>query len=76
MLEGLEVSEVLFSNIDLGDRIDAEYFGKENIRVEKKLKDIHAIELRNIGKFVASAFYPAATQLYACLLYTSPSPRD
>ena len=65
MLEGLEVSELLFSNIDLGDRIDAEYFGKENIRVEKKLKDIHAIELRNIGKFVASAFYPAATQLYA-----------
>ncbi len=64
MLEGLEVSEVLLSNIDLGDRFDAEFFEKEDLRVEKTLLKLNSKELRQYGKFVASAFYPAATQLY------------
>jgi restriction endonuclease S subunit len=63
-LEGLEVSEVLFSKIDLGDRCDAEYFGKQDLQVEYILKKNHSVELRRLGTFVASAFYPAATQLY------------
>lgn len=64
MLEGLEISEVLLSNIDLGDRFDSEFFEKEDLRIEKVLKKLNAKELREYGKFVASAFYPAATHLY------------
>lgn len=64
MLEGLEVAEVLLSNVDLGDRIDAEFFEKEDLRVEHILKQKNAPELRSFGTFVASAFYPAATHLY------------
>jgi hypothetical protein len=63
-LKGLEISEVLFSKIDLGDRIDSEFFEKEDLRVEHVLKSKNSIELRKFGSFVASAFYPAATQLY------------
>lgn len=64
MLKGLEISEVLFSKIDLGDRIDSEFFEKEDLRVEHILKSKNSIELRKFGNFVASAFYPAATHLY------------
>jgi len=63
-LKGLEISEVLFSKIDLGDRIDSEFFEKEDLRVEHILKSKNSIELRKFGNFVASAFYPAATHLY------------
>ena len=63
-MEGLEISEVAFSNIDLGDRFDSEFFEKEDLRVEHILKTKNAIELRQFGDFVASAFYPAATHLY------------
>ena len=64
LLEGLEISEVWLSDIDLGDRIDADYFTKENIQIENELKKQGAVELRGFASFVASAFYPAATQLY------------
>ncbi len=64
LLKGLEVSEVYFSKIDLGDRIDSEFFEKEDLEIEKILKEKDAKELRNFGDFVASAFYPAATHLY------------
>lgn len=64
MLEGLDISEVLFSDIDLGDRFDAEFYGKTDLKIEKNLKACNAIEMRYFGKFVASAFYPAATHLY------------
>lgn len=65
MLKGLEVSVVKFSEIDLGDRIDADYFTKANLHIERELKNLHSHELREFGDFVASAFYPAATQLYS-----------
>lgn len=65
MLKGLEVSVVRFSEIDLGDRIDADYFTKANLHIERELKNLHSHELREFGDFVASAFYPAATQLYS-----------
>lgn len=65
MLEGLEIAEVEFVHIDLGDRIDAEFFAKKDLEIEKALSALHSVELRNFGTFVASAFYPSATQLYA-----------
>lgn len=64
LLEGLEISEVWLSEIDLGDRIDADYYTKENLSIEAELKRRSSVELRGFAEFVASAFYPAATQLY------------
>ena len=64
MLEGLEISEVHLKDIDLGDRFDADYYTKEDIIIESLLREHNAVELRNYASFVASAFYPAATQLY------------
>lgn len=63
-MEGLEVSIVPFSGLNLGDRADAEYFSKENRAIEKSLKDHDALPLRRFGTLVGSAFYPAATALY------------
>lgn len=64
LLEGLEISEVRFSKVDLGDRFDAEYFAQTDIEIEDRLKAESATELRAFGDFVASAFYPAAVHLY------------
>ena len=64
-MKGLEVSEVRLSEINLGDRIDADYFTKANLQIDKRLKALHTSELRSFADFVASAFYPAATQLYS-----------
>lgn len=65
LLEGLEITEVKFRHIDLGDRIDAEFFAKKDLEIENTLSALHSVELRNFGTFVASAFYPSATKLYA-----------
>lgn len=64
MLKGLEISEVRLKDIDLGDRLDAEYFSKQDLAMATALKKCGSEELRNFGEFVASAFYPAATELY------------
>ena len=64
MLKGLEISEVRLKDIDLGDRSDAEYFSKQDLAMATALKKCGSEELRNFGEFVASAFYPAATELY------------
>ena len=64
-MEGLEVSEVCFKDIDLGDRYDAEYFFKEDINSENLLLSKQSLPLDNFGEFVASAFYPSATELYS-----------
>lgn len=64
-MKGLEVSEVWLSDIDLGDRMDADYFAKSNMQIEQTLRKVHSQELRIFANFVASAFYPAATQLYS-----------
>lgn len=61
---GLEVSEVLFSHLDLGDRFDAEFFTKSDLSIEQILTNRNAVELRTLGRVVASAFYPSATHLY------------
>lgn len=64
-MEGLEVSIISKENLDLGDRIDAEYFQRYNMLIEQRLKELPHQTLGEIATFVASAFYPAATQLYA-----------
>jgi type I restriction enzyme M protein len=64
LLEGLEISEVMFSDVDLGDRFDAEYFWKDGLVIQKLLEQKGAVKFNEIGEFVASAFYPAATHLY------------
>ncbi|MGB3692903.1 MAG: N-6 DNA methylase, partial [Spirulinaceae cyanobacterium] len=64
LMDGLEAAEVNFNEIDLGDRFDAEYFWKDSLRIQATLKQRETEPLRNLGDFVASAFYPAATQLY------------
>lgn len=64
LLEGLEVSEIAFSRLTLGDRADAEYYSKENILIEHSLRDHDAEPLRNLCHLVASAFYPPAVELY------------
>ncbi len=52
------------SDIDLGDRFDAEFFAKTDLKIEKALHNLNSKELREYGTFVASAFYPSATHLY------------
>ncbi len=64
-MEGLEVSVLSKKDIDLGNRIDAEYFQQCNLLIEQRLKELPHKTLGEIATFVASAFYPAATQLYA-----------
>lgn len=64
-MDGLECSEIQFSQIDLGDRYDAEYFAKEYLYIAQRLKNVQTEKLGKFADFVASAFYPAATQLYA-----------
>lgn len=64
-MSGLECSEISISSIDLGDRIDAEYFTHAYLHIETLLAKRNTTPLRELGHLVASAFYPAATQLYA-----------
>jgi hypothetical protein len=64
LLKGLEVSVVPFSAVNLGDRVDAEFFSKENLAIEDALRDHQATPLRELCTLTASAFYPAATDLY------------
>lgn len=65
LMDGLEISEVSFVNINLGDRYDAEYFTKEYLNIEERLKGVNTKYIGELATSVASAFYPAATHLYA-----------
>ena len=60
----MQYSIINYSEIDLGDRIDAEYFQPTYLHIEKKLIENHAIPLRDFCSITGSAFYPAATHLY------------
>lgn len=64
-MDGLECSEILFSNIDLGDRIDSDYYTKNYLHISEQLTKVPTRKLGRIATTVASAFYPAATQLYS-----------
>ena len=63
-MDGLEITEIRFSQIDLGDRYDSEYFKKGFLNIEDKLNHLVTKKLGLLSTTVASAFYPAATQLY------------
>ena len=65
LMDGLECSEVMLSQIDLGDRFDSEYFTKNYLHISEQLKKVNTKPLGKISTTVASAFYPAATQLYS-----------
>ena len=65
LVSGLEVSEVMLSDIDLGDRMDAEYFSKSSVAIKRSLQNVKTVKLGDVAYMVASAFYPAATQLYS-----------
>lgn len=60
----MQVSSVNYSEIDLGNRIDAEYFQPTYLHIEDKLLRHNAEPLRNYCSITGSAFYPAATHLY------------
>ncbi len=61
----MKTSVVNSSKIDLGDRIDAEYFEPSYLDNENRLKKLNAKPLSEYCRLVSSAFYPAATELYA-----------
>lgn len=62
---GLECNEILLTDLTKVGRLDAEYFSKENIHIENRLSHLHSSTIGEIATVVASAFYPAATQLYS-----------
>lgn len=64
-MDGLECCEIMLSNIDLGDRIDSEFFSKNYLNIERCLNHVKTKKIDQLASTVASAFYPAATQLYS-----------
>lgn len=53
-----------YLDVDLGDRIDAEYYQVTYLHIEEALLRYNSKPLRNYSKITGSAFYPAATHLY------------
>ncbi len=60
----MQYSVVKSSKIDLGDRVDAEYFEPSYLENESKLKRVNAEPLSKYVKLTSSAFYPSATGYY------------
>lgn len=60
----MQYSVIKSSKIDLGDRIDAEYFEPAYLKDETILKGVNAEPLSKYAKLVSSAFYPSATGYY------------
>ena len=40
LMDGLECTEILLSQIDLSDRYDSEYFSKKYLEIESYLKNL------------------------------------
>ncbi|MAE81830.1 MAG: hypothetical protein CMB80_03765 [Flammeovirgaceae bacterium] len=66
MLEGLEISEIMFSELDhIKNRIDAEYYQKNFLEIDSKIKAIGETNLIKIeASLDCSAFYPSITEYY------------
>lgn len=64
-MDGLECSEIFFSQIDLGDRFDSDYYTKNYLHISDQMSKVSTEKLGKLATAVASAFYPAATQLYS-----------
>ena len=60
----MQYSSIPYSEIDLGNRIDAEYFQPVYLHIEEKLLSNNSVPIRKYCSLTASAFYPAATHLY------------
>lgn len=60
----MQYSSIPYSEIDLGNRIDAEYFQPVYLHIEEKLRSNNSLPIREYCSITASAFYPAATHLY------------
>lgn len=60
----MDFSVLNLSEVDLGNRIDAEYFQPKYLHIEEELQKYHSKPLRTYGAITGSAFYPAATHLY------------
>ncbi len=61
----MKVSIVNSSKVDLGDRVDAEYFEPSYLENENRLKKANAKPLSAYCRLTSSAFYPSATGYYA-----------
>lgn len=61
----MQYSIVDYKKIDLGNRIDAEYFKPEYLKIENRLRKKNISPLSDLCKLTSSAFYPAATELYS-----------
>lgn len=61
----MQYSIVNKSNINLGNRIDAEYFQPTYLHIEKQLIKKKSIPLKKFCSITGSAFYPATTHLYS-----------
>lgn len=66
LLEGLEVSIINYTKLDkIKVRLDPEYYQKEYLRIDGKIKSIGETKLPEINsKLDCSAFYPSITDYY------------
>ena len=60
----MQYSIINSSKVDLGNRIDADYFQSTYLDIEQKLLHNNAVPLKDYCSITGSAFYPAATHLY------------
>lgn len=60
----VQYSIMKYSEVDVGNRIDAEYFQLPSLHMEEELLKHNVEPLRNFCSITGSAFYPAATHLY------------
>ncbi len=60
----MQYSTINYNDIDLGNRIDAEYFQPNYLHIENKLISKNTKPLNEFCNITGSAFYPAATHLY------------
>jgi len=56
LLEGLEISEILKSNLEFSDRIDSEYYRKHFLIFEKKVCKNNFTYLKNVANFLIGPF--------------------
>ena len=65
-MEGLEISEINTKNLDkIKRRLDAEYYKKEFLQLDSRIKKIGKVDLKKINaKLDCSAFYPSIVDDY------------
>ncbi len=55
-MDGHECSEVLLSNLDFSNRLDAEYYKKQHLLYKQKVESFAHDSLKNIANFVIGPF--------------------